>query len=95
VIDDQTVELGALAISTRFLKQRVGVYTVNAFIRNMQARGYRRFISLTGNPRLQALFKQLGFVEESRSEFSRRQSESPGVPMFYKAVGEDEPVPPP
>ncbi len=86
VIDAQTVELGALAISTRFLKQRVGVYTVNAFIRTMLALGYRRFISLTGNPRLQTLFKQLDFVEESPSEYSRRQSESPGVPMFYKAV---------
>ena len=86
VIDTQTVELGALAISTRFLKQRVGVYTVNAFIGTMLARGYRRFISLTGNPRLQALFKQLGFVEESPGAYSRRQNESPGVPMFYKMV---------
>lgn len=86
VIDTQTVELGALAISTRFLKQRVGVYTVNAFIDTMLARGYRRFISLTGNPRLQALFKQLGFFEESPKEYSQRQSESPGVPMFFKMV---------
>lgn len=94
VIDAQTVELGALAISTRFLKQRVGVFTVHAFIRTMLARGYRRFISLTGNPRLQALFKQLDFVEESPKEFAERQSQSPGVPMFYKVVGEDEPAAP-
>ncbi len=89
VIDAQTVELGALAISTRFLKQRVGVYTVNAFINTMLAKGYRRFISLTGNPRLQALFKQLDFIEESRAEYSLRQSQSPGVPMFYKVVADD------
>jgi N-acetylglutamate synthase-like GNAT family acetyltransferase len=88
VIDEQTVELGALAISTRFRNQRVGVYTVNAFIDTMLTRGYNRFISLTGNPRLQALFRQLGFVEESLSEYSERQSESPGVTMFFKAVGE-------
>jgi N-acetylglutamate synthase-like GNAT family acetyltransferase len=88
VIDEQTVELGALAISTRFRNQRVGVYTVNAFIDTMLGRGYSRFISLTGNPRLQALFRQLGFVEESRSEYLERQSESPGVTMFFKAVGE-------
>lgn len=92
VIDMQTVELGALAISTRFRNQRVGVYTVNAFIDTMLARGYSRFISLTGNPRLQALLRQLGFVEESRNEYGERQSESPGVTMFFKAVGEKQPT---
>lgn len=88
VIDARTVELGALAISTRFRNQRVGVYTVNAFIAAMQAQGYRRFISLTRNPRLQALFRQMGFVEESRSEYAARQAESPGVTMFFKEAGE-------
>ena len=39
VIDARTVELGALAISTRFRNQRVGVYTVNAFIADHAARG--------------------------------------------------------
>jgi N-acetylglutamate synthase-like GNAT family acetyltransferase len=90
VIDEQTVELGALAISTRFRNQRVGVYTVNSFIGTMLAQGYSRFISLTSNPRLQALFRQLGFVEESRSEYLERQNESPGVTMFFKAVGEEQ-----
>ncbi|KJS00006.1 MAG: hypothetical protein VR65_13850 [Desulfobulbaceae bacterium BRH_c16a] len=90
VIDEQTVELGALAISTRFRNQRVGVYTVNSFIGTMLAQGYSRFISLTSNPRLQALFRQLGFVEESRSEYLGRQNESPGVTMFFKAVGEEQ-----
>ncbi len=89
VIDHRTVELGALAISTRFRNQRVGVYTVNAFIGAMQAQGYCRFISLTRNPRLQALFRQLGFVEESRNEYAARQAESPEVAMFFKAVDDD------
>jgi amino-acid N-acetyltransferase len=86
IIDEQTVELGALAISTRFRNQRVGVFTVNAFLRTMVEQGYSRFISLTKNPRLQALFLQLGFVEESRPEYSRRQSESPEVKMFFKTI---------
>jgi len=87
VVDAQTVELGALAISTRFRSQRVGVYAVNAFIKTMTEQGYTRFISLTKNPRLQALFQQIGFVEESRKEYRSRQSASPDVPMFFKAVG--------
>ena len=86
IIDEETVELGALAISTRFRNQRVGVYTVNAFIDTMKTQGYSRFISLSGNPRLQALFRQLGFVEESPLQYSARQNQSPGVTMFYKAV---------
>ncbi len=86
IIDDKTVELGALAISTRFRNQRVGVFTVNAFIRTMAELGYSRFISLTKNPRLQSLFLQLGFVQMSPPEYSRRQSESPDVQMFFKAI---------
>jgi amino-acid N-acetyltransferase len=94
IIDEQTVELGALAISTRFRNQRVGVYTVNAFIHTLLAEGYSRFISLTRNPRLQDLFRQLGFVEGCRSEYLQRQNESPGVTMFFKEVGQTESVPP-
>jgi amino-acid N-acetyltransferase len=94
IIDELTVELGALAISTRFRNQRVGVYTVNAFIHTMLAEGYNRFISLTRNPRLQDLFRQLGFVEGSRSEYLQRQNESPGVTMFFKEVGQIESEPP-
>lgn len=90
IIDERTIELGALAISTRFRNQRVGVYTVNAFMRTMVAQGYSRFISLTRNPRLQALFLQLGFVEKSPPEYSRRQSESPDVQMFFKAIEQRE-----
>lgn len=90
IIDEKTIELGALAISTRFRNQRVGVYTVNAFMRTMVAQGYSRFISLTRNPRLQALFLQLGFVEKSPPEYSRRQSESPDVQMFFKAIEQRE-----
>jgi len=86
IIDAQTVELGALAISTRFRNQRVGVFTVNAFVREMTEQGYCRFISLTKNPRLQALFLQLGFKKESPPEYSGRQNESPDVQMFVKAL---------
>lgn len=86
IIDERTVELGALAISTRFRNQRVGVYTVNAFIQTMTLQGFDRFISLTKNPRLQFLFLQLGFIQKSPPEYSKRQSESPDVKMFYKTV---------
>jgi N-acetylglutamate synthase-like GNAT family acetyltransferase len=83
-IDARTVELGALAISTRFRSQRVGVHTVTAFIERMQSQGYTRFISLTNNPRLEMLYKRLGFVQENRQEYRDRQRQSPDVKMFYK-----------
>jgi N-acetylglutamate synthase-like GNAT family acetyltransferase len=85
IIDEKTVELGALAISTRFRNQRVGVYTVNAFMQKMVDQGFIHFISLTKNPRLQALFLQLGFVQESPPRYALRQSESPDVKMFCKS----------
>lgn len=86
IIDESTVELGALAISTRFRNQRVGVYTVEAFMERMKASGYSRFISLTKNPRLRELFLKLGFSEGTREEYEDRQMQSPEVTMFFKAL---------
>ncbi len=86
IIDDRTVELGALAISTKFRNQRVGVFTVNAFINEMLPQGYDRFISLTNNPRLESLYKMLGFHKKSLPEYYERQNQSPHVQMFYKKM---------
>ena len=83
-IDAQTAELGALAISTRFRGQRVGVFTVKAFIAEARRRGYQRIISLTKNPRLQTLYRSLGFVRQTPVKYTKRQAQSPGVPMFVK-----------
>lgn len=83
-VDDKTVELGALAISTRFRNQRIGVYTVNAFMERMQAAGYYHFISLTNNPRLEELFLKIGFTKGTREEYKERQSQSPDVTMFFR-----------
>jgi N-acetylglutamate synthase-like GNAT family acetyltransferase len=87
IIDEQTVELGALAISTRFRNQRVGVHTVKSFMDLMIEQGYSRFISLTNNPRLKDLYFQLGFVQQSRPEYRARQAQSPDVAMFFRQVG--------
>jgi len=85
-IDAQTVELGALAISTKFRSQRVGKFTVNAFIERMTHKGYSRFISLTNNPRLQQLYRSLGFVKTREPLYQKRQEASPGVAMFLKTI---------
>ena len=86
LIDHETVELGALAISTRFRNQRVGVFTVKSFVETMSAQGYHHFISLTKNPRLAALFMQLDFIQESPSRYNARQQISPDVPMFHREL---------
>lgn len=86
IIDENTVELGALAISTRFLNQRIGVFTVNAFRDMMASQGFLHMISLTKNPRLQVLYGQLGFIRQNRPEYQKRQDESPGVPMYYMDI---------
>jgi N-acetylglutamate synthase-like GNAT family acetyltransferase len=85
-IDVETVELGALAISTKFRSQRVGVYTVEAFLAAMGERGYRRIISLTNNPRLAALYHRMGFAPSADPAYAARQTRSPGVQMYLYEV---------
>ncbi len=85
-IDSQTAELGALAITTRFRGQRVGVFTVNAFIIEARRQGYRHIISLTRNPRLQSLLSRLGFALQSGDLYAKRQALSPSTPMYIKLI---------
>ncbi len=87
-IDGQTVEMGALAISSKFRNQHIGIFMVNAFIREMLGQGYARLISLTNNPRLQALLISLGFIPESPPEYASRQAQSPKVTMFCKKISQ-------
>lgn len=85
-IDAQTAEMGALVISTRFRNQRVGVFTVNAFIAEMVSQGYSRVISLTNNPRLQKLYHRLGFAPEDSDRYHERQMQSENVALFYLEI---------
>jgi N-acetylglutamate synthase-like GNAT family acetyltransferase len=86
IIDSQTIELGALAISTRFRNQRVGVFTVAAFEAEAKRLGFKLILSLTNNPKLHAIYKQLGFTRGTLPEYGARQALSPGVSMFSKAI---------
>jgi N-acetylglutamate synthase-like GNAT family acetyltransferase len=85
-IDAETVELGALAISARFRNQRVGNFTINAFVDRMARKGYKRFISFTNNPLLQKLYRGLGFEKRKTTLYQTRQEQSPGVAMFIKEI---------
>lgn len=82
IIDDKTVEIGALAISTRFRNQRIGLFTVQAFVETMHRQGFEQVVSLTNNPALQKLFATLGFRPARDMGFEHRRAASPGVAMF-------------
>jgi amino-acid N-acetyltransferase len=86
VVDHATVEIAALAISTKFRNQRVGVFTIQAFMERMRQQGFTRFISLTNNPRLIQLYAAMGFIPCNRSEYKARQADSPNVAMFFKEI---------
>lgn len=86
-IDRQTAEIAALAISTRFRNQRVGVFTVKAFIDALRRKGVTRFISLTNSPKLKKLYLAMGFEPCRRPEYRPRQAASPGVAMYYIEEG--------
>ena len=84
IINEDTVELGAVAISTKFRNQRVGLFIITAFMQEMMLEGYHHFISLTNNPKLKKLYKQLGFIPKSPLQYQARQVHSVGVQMFVK-----------
>lgn len=86
IIDPETAEIAALAISTKFRNQRVGVYTVQSFMQAVQTQGYIRVISLTNNPALATLYEKMGFVPCRSDQYPDRQAQSPGVAMFYKDI---------
>jgi N-acetylglutamate synthase-like GNAT family acetyltransferase len=83
VIDDKTAEIAALAISTKFRNQRVGVFTVQAFMENCRQQGFTRFISLTNNPALKTLYEKLGLVPIAGDQYPDRKAQSPDVEMFF------------
>ena len=83
LVNRDTVEIAALAISTKFRHQRVGMFTLHTFIETFAREGYRRFISLTNNPNLIRLYDEMGFQPCHRPEYQPRQALSPGVGMFY------------
>ena len=83
-INDKTVELGALAISTKFRNQRVGVFLINAFMDEMRHQGFDKIISLTANPRLESLYTFLGFDIRCPPGLEPRQARSPDKKMFLK-----------
>lgn len=85
-IDTKTVEIAALAISARFRNQRVGLFTLKAFMAAMKKNGFAHLISLTNNPSLIKLYQTLGFEPCNRPEYQARQAASPDVDMFYKSV---------
>jgi len=86
IIDAHTVEIAALAISTKFRNQRVGVFTVQAFMDAIRKQGFTRFISLTNNPTLKKLYQTMGFEQCRRPEYLDRQAISPGVGMYFKQI---------
>ena len=85
-LDSETVEIGALAISTKFRNQRVGVFTLDSFMHAMIHLGYRRFLSLTNNPRLEKIYRKLGFERKDEPAYRERQKQSPGVTMYIKTI---------
>jgi amino-acid N-acetyltransferase len=60
IIDEKTVELGALAISTRFRNQRVGVHTVESFMALMRSTGIHALYFPDQQPPVGSAVCQLG-----------------------------------
>lgn len=83
---EDAVEIGALAISTKFRNQRVGVFTVKCIMDEMAMHGFHRFLSFTNNPKLAKIYRKLGFERKDLPAYRSRQQQSPGVDMYVKEM---------
>ncbi|NNG02273.1 MAG: GNAT family N-acetyltransferase [Desulfobacteraceae bacterium] len=86
LIDEKTVELAALAISTKFRNQRVGLFLIRAFLEEMKNQGYSTVISVTNNPKLISLYLSMAFEKCCPATLSKRLSRSPGKELFVKRL---------
>jgi len=84
LIDDNTVELGSLAVSIKFRKQQVGHFIIQAFEKEIFQQGIKNIISLTRNPLLQNIFLNLGYINKCPKSYEHRQKQSPESLMFIK-----------
>jgi N-acetylglutamate synthase-like GNAT family acetyltransferase len=85
-IDQDTIELGSLAVSIRFRKQQIGHFIIQSFQNKMIEKGVSTIISLTKNPLLKKIFINLGFVHENPERYADRQRQSPESHMFVKKI---------
>jgi len=88
-VDPNTVELGSLAVSTRFRKHQIGHFIIKAFEKEMKLSGIDTIISLTRNPLLKKIFAQLGYDQESPKRYGNRQNQSPQSKMFIKTLNDE------
>jgi len=86
IIDDKTVELGALAISGRYRNQQIGFFLINMFLQEMKRQGFQEIISLTNNSKLADLYNTIGFGRTDTPRFQSRQKKSPGVSMYLYSL---------
>ena len=79
---NNTAELGALAVATRYRNHQVGLFLIHSFLEMARKEGYRRVVSLTKNPKVKNIYVSVGFEEKTPEDLSDRRLKSPDVPMF-------------
>ncbi len=81
-LDETTTELGALAVSSKFRNQQIGIFLIQRFLEEAINKGYERVISLTNNPKLQKIYLSSGFKARTPPDLKARKDRSPQVRMF-------------
>ncbi len=77
-----TIELGALAVATRYRNQQIGLFLIQSFVELAEKQGYKRIISLTRNAKLQKIYQSFGFKQKTPEDLENRKEQSPEVPMY-------------
>jgi amino-acid N-acetyltransferase len=81
-LSEDTAELGALAVATRYRNHQVGFFLIKSFVDLVKKEGYKRVVSLTRNPKLKNIYCSVGFEEKTPDDLQHRKAKSPDVPMF-------------
>ena len=83
-IDNETIELGAFAISKDLdydIKNKVWEILIMFALQSSVIKG-KKLISLTNNSKLQSWYLKYWLIESDVSDFSERKNQSPGVSLF-------------
>lgn len=80
-LDDNTIELWALAVISTFLSLKIWLSLVE-YVEEYAYLEWKDIISLTNNIKLQWIYKRMWFEQDSEWLYNQRSNESPWVELF-------------
>lgn len=81
-IDENTIELWALAVVHSFLSLKIWKALID-FVESYALEKHLSIISLTNSPKLQWIYDRIWYIKGDKSMYQERRSKSPWVQLYY------------